>query len=141
MKNIKLVMVIFIIIAMASLILLLDLFAIKGLLPFSQAVEYGSFAVLLGLLFLITGAMIWRHSDDTSSTTEGAGLILEPIFALTLLGMGISIIGSSILTLVPDKISELILGYYTPALILPATFLIFIVFIAYYRHIKNSPKT
>lgn len=135
------VMVIFIAITVVSLVLLLDLFAIKGLLPFSQAVENNLFADLLGLLFLTTGAVVWRHSEDTSSTTEGIWLTLEPILAILLWGIGIVIIGTGVFMLLPSKASELILGYYTPTLMLSALMLIFVIFLFYYLHIKAAPKT
>ncbi|MBI5733424.1 MAG: hypothetical protein HY973_00560 [Candidatus Kerfeldbacteria bacterium] len=140
MKSIKLVMVIFIAIAVVSLILLLDLFAIKGLLPFSQAIENSLFSGQLGLLFLITGAVIWKHADASSDSMDGIWLTLEPLLAILMWGVGLFIIGTGIFVLLPSKASELILGYYTPTLMSAAIILISVIFLFYYLHIK-APKT
>ncbi len=140
MKHLKLVMVIFIAIAVVSLILLLDLFAIKGLLPFSQAVENNLFADLLGLLFLITGTVIWKHADASSESMDGIWLTLEPLLAILLWGAGILIIGSGIFALLPSKVSGLVLTWYNPTIMLSAMFLICITFLAYYLHAKDVAK-
>ncbi len=137
MKNIKLVMVVFIAIAVVSLILLLDLFAIKGLLPFSQAIENSLFSGQLGLLFLITGAVIWKHADATASMNEGMWLILEPIIALAILFIGIIITVSSIFIIFARELTKVVSAYYIPTIMTSAIIFIVIVFICYYLHIKK----
>jgi len=136
MKNIKLVMVIFIAIAAVSLILLLDLFVIKGSL-LSQAIENGLFSGQLGLLFLITGVVIWKHADATASMNEGMWLILEPIIALAILFIGIIITVSSIFIIFAKELTKVVSAYYIPTIMMPAIIFIVIVFICYYLHIKK----
>jgi len=136
MKNIKLVMVIFIAIAAVSLILLLDLFVIKGSL-LSQAIENGLFSGQLGLLFLITGVVIWKHADATASMNEGMWLILEPIIALAILFIGIIITVSSIFIIFTKELTKVVSAYYIPTIMMPAIIFIVIVFICYYLHIKK----